>query len=170
MPIYEFYCPTCHMIFNFFARRADTTARPACPKCRRPRLDRKLSRFAISKGRSEPSGGDDDLPAGMDEAAMEAAMAELAQEADGMNEEDPRQVARMMRKLFEKTGMQPGEGMEEAMRRLEAGEDPDQLDDEMGDLLDDDEPFLGGAEARPGIRGLARKLRPPVVDETLYDL
>lgn len=170
MPIYEFYCSRCHMVFNFFARRPDTTKRPACPKCQHPKLQRKLSRFAISKGRGEPDEGEDDLPPGMDEQGMEAAMAELAQEAEGINEDDPRQMARMMRKLFEKTGMQPGEGMEEAMRRLEAGADPDQLDEEMGDLLEGDDALFGGAGGGRTLGRLARKLRPPAVDETLYDL
>ncbi len=170
MPIYEFYCSRCHMIFNFFASRPDTARRPACPKCRRPNLDRKLSRFAISKGRPEPGEEDDDLPPGMDEAKMEAAMAELAQEAEGISEDDPRQMARMMRKLFEKTGMQPGEGMAEAMRRMEAGEDPDQLEDEMGDLFDDDDSPFADAGGSHKLGRLARKLRPPAVDETLYDL
>ncbi|MDZ7618648.1 MAG: zinc ribbon domain-containing protein [Patescibacteria group bacterium] len=170
MPIYEFYCPTCHVIFNFFARRADTAVRPACPRCQRPNLDRKMSRFAISKGRPEPGEGGDDPFSGMDEAAMEATMTELAREADGMNEDDPRQMARMMRNLFEKTGMQPGQGMEEALRRLEAGEDPDQLEADMGDMLDDDASPFAGPESQRGMRGLARKLRPPAVDETLYDL
>ncbi len=170
MPIYEFYCSHCHTVFNFFARRPDTTKQPACPKCQRPKLQRKLSRFAISKGRVEPGEGEDDLPPGMDEAAMEAAMSELAQEAEGINEDDPRQMARMMRKLFEKTGMQAGEGMEEAMRRLEAGEDPDKLDEEMGDLLDGDESPFGEAGRGRTLGNLAQKLRPPAVDETLYDL
>ncbi len=168
MPIYEFYCSHCHMVFNFFARRPDTTKRPACPKCQRPKLQRRLSRFAISKGRAEP--GEDDLPADMDEAAMEAAMSELMNEAEGINEDDPRQMASMMRKLFEKTGMQPGESMEEAMRRLEAGEDPDKLDEEMGDLLEDDDSLFGGAAKGRSLGNVARKLRPPTVDETLYDL
>jgi len=170
MPIYEFYCPRCHMVFNFFARRPDTRKRPACPKCKRPKLDRRLSRFAISKGRPEPDEGSLDLPPGMDEANMEAAMAELAQEAEGMREDDPRQMARMMRKLFEKTGMQPGEGMEEAMRRMEAGEDPDQLEEEMGDLLDEDDLPFDVAGGNRSLGRIARKLRPPAVDDTLYDL
>ncbi len=169
MPIYEFYCSQCHTVLNFFARRPDTRTRPACPRCQRPQLERRPSRFAISKGRSEAERGEDDLPPDMDDAQMEAAMAELAQEAEGMDENDPRQMGRMMRKLFEKTGMQPRAGMEEAIRRMEAGEDPDKLDEEMGDLLDDEQLLPGDGQSRT-ISGLARKLRPPSVDETLYDL
>jgi hypothetical protein len=156
------------MVFNFFARRPDTTKRPACPKCRRPKLQRRLSRFAISKGRAEPD--EDGLPPGMDEGAMEAAMSELMNEAERINEDDPRQMARMMRKLFEKTGMQPGDSMEEALRRLEAGEDPDKLDEEMGDLLDDDDSLFGESGGGGSLGKVARRLRPPAVDETLYDL
>jgi hypothetical protein len=32
MPIYEFYCRDCHMVFNFFARRVNTTAQRACSR------------------------------------------------------------------------------------------------------------------------------------------
>ena len=31
MPVYEFYCPDCHMIFNFLSRRIDTRKRPPPP-------------------------------------------------------------------------------------------------------------------------------------------
>ncbi len=167
MPIYEFYCADCHTIFNFFARTQNTTKRPACPRCNRPQLERKLSRFAISKGRTESDQGDE-LPPGMDEAKMERAFAEMAREADGINEDDPRQMARMMRKLCEGTGMPVGGAMEEAMRRMEAGEDPDQVEEDMGDLLETEDSPLeqGGA----GLKRLARKLKRPDVDETLYDL
>lgn len=167
MPIYEFYCADCHVVFNFFARKPDTEKRPACPRCGRPRLEKKLSRFAISKGRAEPEGGDD-LPADFDEAKMEQVMAELAREGEGIDEDDPRQMARMMRKLRDATGMDLGPGMEEAIRRMEAGEDPDKIEEEMGDLLEGDEP--GFPESGGKLRRLSRKFKPPGVDETLYEL
>jgi len=168
VPIYEFYCPACHMVFNFLARRPDTAKRPACPKCGRPELDRRMSRFAISKGRSEPAEGGDDLPADFDEAKMEAAMAQMAEQGEGLDEDDPRQMARMMRQLHEACGMKLGGAMEEAVRRMEAGEDPDKIEEEMGDLLGAEEPIFG--QDRPDIRQLSRRLKPPAVDETLYDL
>jgi hypothetical protein len=59
--------------------------------------------------------------------------------------------------------------MEEAMRRMESGEDPDAIEAEMGDLLDQDETAEGG-DSGGRLRGWAKKLRPPTVDETLYDL
>lgn len=167
MPIYEFYCADCHTVFSFLARKPDTEKRPACPRCNRPKLERKLSRFAISKGRSESEEGDD-LPADFDEAKMERVLAEMASEADGMNEDDPRQMARMMRKLHDATGMPLGKGMEEAIRRMEAGEDPDEIENDLGDLLDEEEPLL--AEGGGGLKKLTRKLKPPDVDDTLYDL
>ena len=62
MPIYEFYCADCHAVFSFLARKPDTEKRPKCPRCGRPNLHLKVSRFAISKGRSEPRESDE-LPA-----------------------------------------------------------------------------------------------------------
>jgi len=165
MPIYEFYCPDCHRIFNFLARSVDTKKRPDCPKCSRPGLDRRVSLFSISKGRKE---GEEDMP-DIDEARLEQAMEGLAREADGIDENDPRAAGRLMRKLFDATGLQPGKGMEEAMRRMEAGEDPDKVEAEMGDLLEEEAPFSTGGTSLD-IRGWRRKVLPPSVDETLYDL
>jgi hypothetical protein len=57
--------------------------------------------------------------------------------------------------------------MTEALRRMERGEDPDQIEAEMGDLLEGEDPFL-----LPGKKG-AKKTggRPaPRRDDTLYDL
>jgi putative FmdB family regulatory protein len=174
VPIYEFYCADCHVVFNFLARKPDTRKRPACPRCGRAKLDRKVSRFAISKGRSEPLAGDEPMP-DLDESKLERAMAEMAREADSVNEDDPRQMARMMRKLYDAAGLPLGEGVKEAVRRMEAGEDPDRIEEEMGDLLDEDDPLLGEGEAAPGersgrLRRLSRRLRPPEVDDTLYEL
>ncbi len=172
MPIYEFYCRDCHRVFNFFARRVNTTSRPSCPRCGRPKLQRQVSRFAVARGAREPAsaeGGEDDLPPEMDESKLERVMEELGREAESLDEDDPRQAAQLMRKLHERTGMPLSGKMEEAMRRMEAGEDPDQIEQEMGDFLDDDEPLLG-VETGGRLRGLAKRLRAPEVDETLYDL
>jgi hypothetical protein len=124
-----------------------------------------VSTFAISKGLAEPAA--DGMP-DIDESKMEQAMMELASEAEGMSEEDPRQMARLMRKLYDATGMEVGGGMEEAIRRMEAGEDPDKIDEEMGDLLEEEDPFM--PKDKKGLKSLTRRLKPPSVDDTLYDL
>ena len=165
MPIYEFYCSDCHRIFNFLSRRVGDSRRPTCPRCERPRLERRVSRFAISKGRSEPEA--DGLP-DFDEARLEKAMAAMAGEADRLDENDPRQMAGLMRKLYDTTGLQLGRGMEEAIRRMEAGEDPDKIEEEMGDLLEGEDPFTFDGQA--ALKGLRRRLAPPEVDETLHEL
>ena len=59
--------------------------------------------------------------------------------------------------------------VEEAIRRMESGEDPDKIEEEMGDLLDAEDPLLG-EPAGGRLRNLSKKLRPPNVDDTLYDL
>jgi putative FmdB family regulatory protein len=168
MPIYEFYCVDCHAVFNFFSRTVNTTKRPACPRCSRPKLERRISRFAISKGRSEGADSPEEMP-DVDEARMEGIMEELARESEGADQDDPRQMARVMRKLCESSGLPLGGKMEEAIRRIEAGEDPDKIEEELGDFLGDEEPMLG-AGGSGGLRNLARRLRSPEVDEALYDL
>ena len=162
MPIYEFYCGRCNTLFSFFSRSVNTTKVPDCPKCRR-KLERRMSLFAkVSRGKEEPAG--DGMPP-VDEAKMEKAMAMLAGEAEKLNEDDPRQAAQLMRKLTDATGMSLGAGMEEALHRLEKGEDPDQIEAEMGDLLEGEEPFVMGEKGQKG-----RRKPKPRVDETLYDL
>ena len=51
--------------------------------------------------------------------------------------------------------------MEEALGRMERGEDPEKIEEEMGDLLDSDDLF--------SLEGMGRQSTPRV-DETLYDL
>ena len=162
MPIYEFYCPQCHMVFNFFSRSVNTEKRPSCPKCNRKRLTRQMSSFAVLRGTKEDQ--DTGLP-DIDESKLERAMSALASEAETMNEDDPRQAAQLMRKLTQMTGLELGSGMEEALRRMEAGEDPDQIEAEMGDLLEQEDPVIF-----QGQKGFGRHKGPPRKDETLYEL
>jgi putative FmdB family regulatory protein len=165
MPIYEFYCYKCNTVYNFFSKTVNTDKVPNCPKCLRIKLKRQMSIFAKIKHGGEEGTEEAGMPP-IDEAAMEKAMAMLASEADRINEDDPRQAANLMRKLTEATGMNLGPAMEEALRRMEKGEDPEQIEAEMGDLLEGEEPFLfDGAKGKKGT-GKAR----PRVDETLYDL
>ena len=162
MPIYEFYCQKCHVIFNFFSSSVNTEKRPTCPKCRKTKLDRQMSVFALPRDRGE----EEDMPMpDMDESKMEQAMNLLTREAEHMDENDPRQAANLMRKLTDMTGLNLGPGMEEALSRMEAGEDPEQIEAEMGDLLEGEDPFsLKERSSR------SRKSRPPTVDEKLYYL
>jgi hypothetical protein len=177
VPIYELYCPDCDTLFNFFSSRVDTTTSPICPRCQRRRLERRPARFA-TLSRSTAAGGDEEAgeddpfrQLGIDEerlgGAFESAMAEL--DAAGGDDEDPRQVARLFRRIGESAGLEPGPQMEEMLRRLEAGEDPDQLEEDMGDAFDGD----AGEEGDP-LAELFRKKRPkggrrrPKRDEELY--
>lgn len=163
MPIYEFYCQDCNTIFNFFSKTVDTRKRPKCPKCKTKTLDRRMSAFAIA-GRAKEDGDTEDLP--FDESKMERAMQMLAGEAENINEEDPKQAAHLMRKLTNVTGLELGAGMEEALRRMEKGEDPEQIEAEMGDMLENEDPFQ--LSAKKG--GRFGRRAAPVRDETLYDL
>jgi len=163
MPIYEFYCRRCDTIYNFFSRTINTEKTPRCPRCKNVKLKRKVSLFSAISGRR----GDDaegDMPP-IDESRMEKAMSMLAGEASRMNEDDPRQAAQLMRRLTEATGLKMGSGMEEALARMEKGEDPEKIEAEMGDLLEGEEPFMVEQKSKGARRGSK-----PKVDETLYDL
>ena len=163
MPIYEFYCERCNTIFNFFSKSINTTKEPECPRCKTKTLSRQMSAFAFT-GRAKEDGEIDDLP--FDESKMEQAMQMLAGEAEKIDEDDPRQAAGLMRKLTDMTGLELGSGMEEALSRMERGEDPEQIEAEMGDLLESEDPFqITGKKGRD-----AARRRQPRRDDTLYDL
>jgi len=109
---------------------------------------------------------EEDLP--IDESKLEQAMNMLAGEAERIDEEDPRQAAQLMRKLTEATGMNLSPAMEEALSRLERGEDPEAIEAEMGEILENEEPFTWDASGKRGKAG--RRALPPQVDDTLYEL
>ena len=162
MPIYEFYCEKCNTIYNFFSKSVNTEKVPHCPRCKTEELQRWMSVFSV--GSPDRGETEDNLPL-MDELKMERAMEMLGREAEKIDEDDPRQAAAMMRKLSEAAGFNLKPEMEEALDRMERGEDPEKIEEEMGDLLDSDDLF--------SLEGMGRKKNrqsAPRMDETLYDL
>jgi putative FmdB family regulatory protein len=182
MPVYEHYCPDCHRIYSFFSRRVDTETRPACPSCARPGLARWASPFAIGRGRAGEAGeGQCEAPTGPAERRLLGAFAALEGELAGLAEgSDPRQAARLMRRLFDSAGLKIGEWMAEALGRMGSGEDPDAIDAELGAALQAEDPFAAGppgaaaprtlGETRAYLAGLRRELLPPARDDRWYPL
>ena len=187
MPIYEFYCESCNTVFSFFTARIDTAAAPSCPRCGRPELPRKPSRFAGISKRAEGQGGaggddfdGDDPLAGLDDDRMAGAMESLAAEMEGMDDEarpDPKRMVRFLEKFQQATGLEAGPKMEEMMARLAEGADVDELESELGGGGGDDPYGEGEGGAEDDFSDFFRKKKDPVaprrrprVDDTLYFL
>ena len=183
MPIYEFYSPGTRKIYSFFARSPSYAEKtPFCPDGKKHAMKKLLSGFSIT-GRNadapdlpEVDGDSDDPFAGMDPNQAEGVMKELEGAMNGMDEEnpDPRQMGQLMRKMCEMTGERMDEPMEEVVRKLEEGMDPDALEERMGDFLGDDggEEGLGvdqsaGQQAKAKLRSLMKKRL--VRDPELYE-
>jgi putative FmdB family regulatory protein len=166
MPIYEFYCPACNTILSFFSRRINTEKKPDCPHCGRKKLERQVSMFASPSPRAKDGaeGAGEDLP--FDESRMESAMETLAGEAEKIGDDNPRDAANLIRKFSRMSGMPLGGTMEEALSRMEGGEDPDAIEAELGEALESEDPFQvpGAAGAKKKSKGAPRR------DAQLYEM
>lgn len=167
MPIYEFYSPDTNKVYSFFARSlSQGKTVPRCPDKPGAKMERMISRFAVTGRASEKK---NDAPDCAD-PRMEHVMAEMEREMSGMDEgnPDPRALGRMMRKMTEATGQQMPKEMEQMIRRLESGEDPEKLEEEFGDAFENmdlpDEPAGDVPGAQP------RRPRQPVRDPALYEM
>ena len=165
MPIYEFACPKCRKIFSFLSKRMNPDRLPVCPKCGNKKMSKQVSRFATTRGLKEPAArteaedGGPPLP-DMDDPRVERAMMEMERDLEHLDENNPKHMAHMMRKM--KDLMPPGSVPKEldvAIKRLEAGEDPEKIEEDMGELLGD---FMGGPEGGGGEGSYTR-------DAGLYD-
>ena len=131
-------------------------------------MEKQLSRFAAisaakdsdsdplsplgGEGRGE---GDSGMP-DMSDPRMMRAMGELERDMEHLDENNPHHMAHMMRKM--KDLMPPGtipKELDVAIKRLESGEDPEKIEEEMGDILDqafggEDEGEGGGRRHGPG--------------------
>ena len=150
MPIYEFACPKCRKIFSFLSKRLTPERLPVCPKCGNPRLAKQMSRFATLKGVAEPAAGpEDDAPMpDLDNPRLERAMGELERDMEHLDENNPKHMAHLMRKMKDilPPGSMPKE-LDVAIKRLEAGEDPDKIEQDMGDVLGN---LMGGEDEEAG--------------------
>lgn len=164
MPIYEFYCPDNHRVYQFLARSPAQRGRlPLCPDNPDFRMEKQVSRFAVlGRAREE----ENDPLAGLDEAGMESVMEDLATEMDGLDEEnpDPRRLGHCLRRLTDVMGDKAPPLLREAVRRLEAGEDPEKLEAELGGEAGGDDLLLAD------VQRLVRQARAPQRDPKLYDL
>jgi len=176
MPIYEYYSPDTNRIYSFYAKTlAQGKIVPRCPDDPRARMVKLVSSFAVSGSRrtesaAAPAGG-----GGADDARMEAAMGAMEREFSSVDENDPRAMARMMRRMAELSGERLDGPMEEAVRKLEEGADPDALEEQLGEAFAPE----GEAEMPPGHDpvepgGANPRRRPkirtaPVRDPKLYD-
>lgn len=167
MPIYEFFCRENNTVYSFLAKSlAYQNSIPRCPANADFAMEKRITPFAFIGKAKDPSG--DAGWDGVDDAKMEGLMAELEKDMAGFDDDnpDPRQMAHLMRKMSSMTGEElPGE-MEEMVRRLEAGEDPEKLEEAFGDSIDE----LGGAEGVGGLLRLRRRLMEPQRDPKWYDM
>src|SRR5512141_1122800 len=156
MPIYEFACPKCRVIFNFLSKRLNPERSPVCPKCGNKKMSKQVSRFAMPRGLKEPAtkpeGESEEGPMpDMDDPRVMRAMSEMERDMEHLDENNPKHMAHMMRKMKDilPPGTMPKE-MDIAIKRLEAGEDPEKIEEDMGDVLGE---FMGGPGDEEGAGG-----------------
>lgn len=118
MPIYEYRCRDCRRRVSLFYRSySDINEEPTCPHCGGKHLKRLISRVAVV--RSEESRLDD-----MADPSM----------LDGLDEDDPKSLARWMRKMGSEMGEEMPEEFDEVVDRLESGQSPEEIEESMPDL------------------------------------
>jgi len=118
MPIYEYRCRKCGKRFSVLTLRVSEKPSAQCDKCGSRAADRLMSRFAMPKS---------------EEARMES----LADPSNlgGLDENDPKSVARWMRKMGKEAGEDlGGEDFDHMMDEMETGEGGDDGGDPGDDL------------------------------------
>ena len=118
MPTYEYRCLDCRKRAAIYQSYADYGRVPvACPHCGSARLERRIGRVRVA--RSEESRLD--------------AVSDPGDWGD-VDENDPRSVARMMRRMGSEMGEEMPAEFDEVVDRLEAGESPEEIEKDIPDL------------------------------------
>lgn len=126
MPVYEYECRACGRQFSRFFWRISDAEGAAC-RCGSAQLERLVSRVAMHHS---------------EESHLES-MADPSKWGD-MDENDPKSMARMIRKLGREMGEDLGPEFDEMVGRLEAGEDPESIEASMEDQVGDEDGAGGG--------------------------
>jgi putative FmdB family regulatory protein len=121
MPIYEYRCGNCKRRVSIFFRSFSAIGEARCPNCDSTDLTRLVSKVAAPKS----------------EDARLAALSDPSSFGD-VDENDPKSIARFMRKMGGEMGEEMGPEFGEMVDRLESGESPEEIEKSM--------PGLGGGE------------------------
>ena len=176
MPVYEFHCPHCNLLLEFFARRA-TSQVPSCPHCGGA-LSREVSSFSTG-----PSGGRDEAEAlggsRVDDDRAQRAVEALGGRLDAIaNDSDPRAAAKAVREFSEASGISLSPDVKDMVARLERGADPEKVGAELDQLVDEGgEPFRAendvagsGAPAALPAQAASGAAAPPRRDPVLHEM
>jgi putative FmdB family regulatory protein len=130
MPAYEYRCPDCQRRVAVIQSYSDYgKIQPVCPRCGGRRLERLISRIRFARS---------------EESRLESLSDPTAW--GDVDENDPRSMAKMMRRMGGELGEEMGPEFGEAVDRLEAGESPEEIDKSM--------PGLGGDTGSGGLDDL----------------
>jgi putative FmdB family regulatory protein len=120
MPIYEYHCHDCRRRVSLFFRSfSDVEEEPTCPRCGGRQLGRLISRVSVV--RSEDSRLDD--------------LADPTMLGD-LDEDDPKSIARWMRKMSAETGEEMPQEFDEVIDRLESGQSPEEIEESMPEMAE----------------------------------
>jgi len=172
MPLYEFYCEPCHTVFTFRSPRVDTATVPVCPHCAK-KLKREVSAFAhivrggVQEGPETETGGEDETD------RMDRVLSQMGERMQALEDDDadPREAVKVMKELASAGGLHFNKEVREAMARIEAGEDPEKIDEEFREVFDTENPFADeDEESKRAGDGWLRRLRGPRRDPVWHDL
>jgi putative FmdB family regulatory protein len=121
MPIYEYRCHDCRRrVSRFYRSFSDVEEEATCPRCGGTKLTRVISRVSVV--RSEEGRLDD-----MTDPSM----------LGDLDENDPKSMARWMRRMSAETGEEMPEEFDEVIDRLERGQSPEEIEEAIPGLADD---------------------------------
>ncbi|MGD9099219.1 MAG: zinc ribbon domain-containing protein [Anaerolineae bacterium] len=127
MPIYEYRCQDCGRKLSVFWRSRADVKTPTCRRCGSDNMMRLVSRVRVLHSEERR----------MENLADESMLA-------GLDEEDPRSLGRWMRKMSREMGEELDPEMEEVVSRLEAGQDPEEIEKSVPGLSE-----AGGSDFAP---------------------
>ena len=118
MPVYEFRCQNCHNRVGIQLSYAEYGVKKVtCPNCGSDQLNRLIGRVRIAKS---------------EDRRMDA-MSDPSFLGD-MDENDPKSLARAMKKMGQEMGEDLPPEFSEITDRLESGEDPEAIEKSMPEL------------------------------------
>ena len=142
MAIYEYYSPDNKRIYSFYAKSISQSDKlPRCPDNPKYKMIKMISNFSVTENKPNSESVTELMSNDSRNHVLQRTMNEIESDMTGIDEENPnpRKLGQLMRKIAEISGRGISEEMEELMRSMEAGEDPDELEEKFENMCEDEE-------------------------------